>query len=117
MTEEQILASPMNDMINMSSVNTGLPVVIWIGEITGHDGPSLKASNTRGKFNFYDNFVITVDQDPQVITPRSVKLKSDEVEDIKNWIKLNYETLMLLWKHFETNEGDFIELLSKLNKL
>jgi hypothetical protein len=115
--EEQLLLSPMLEMANIASEDTGLPVVIWFGEVGGQHGPRIKASNIKGKFAKNDNFVLDVAKDPKVMTPRSVKLKEHEVQDIKDWIKLNYDELMELWKHFETGEGSTIELLSKLKKL
>jgi hypothetical protein len=117
LTEEQLLLAPMQEMANLASKTTGLPVVIWMGEIGGQHGPRIKASNLKGKFAAHDNFVLNVDKDPQVMTPKSVKLKADEVQDIKDWIKLNYDELMALWKHFETGEGDTLEYLAKLKKL
>jgi len=117
MTEEQILASPMLEMANLQTNFTGLPVVIWMGKIGGMHGPCIKVSNKKGGFAEDDNFVINVDKDPRVLTPKAVKLKGDEVEEIEDWIKLNYDALMNLWKHFEKGEGDFIQLLSKIKKL
>ncbi len=117
MTEEQILSAPMHEMVNLPPKNTGLPVVIWVGEVDGQHGPRIKVSNIKGKFAANDNFVMNVDKDPQVMTPKSVKLKEGEVQDVKDWIKLNYDELMALWQHFETGEGDVIELLQQLKKL
>lgn len=115
--EEQLLNAAMLEMANLAAADTGLPVVIWIGEIGGQHGPRIKASNLKGKFAPHDNFVLSVDKEPQVLTPSSMKLKEAEVQDIKDWIKLNYDELMELWRHFETGEGSTIELLSKLKKL
>ena len=117
MTEEQILASPMHEMANLPTGTTGLPTVIWMGEIGGQHGPRIKVSNMKGKFAAHDNFVVSVDKSPRVLTPKSVKLKGSEVEEIRDWIKLNYDELMVLWKCFETDTGDVVELLSKLKKL
>lgn len=115
--EDQLLQAPMQEMANLAPGTTGLPVVIWMGEIGGQHGPRIKASNIKGKFAANDNFVVSVDKEPRVLTPKSVKLKSSEIEEIEDWIKLNYVALMDLWKHFETGEGDTIEYLSKLKKL
>jgi len=116
MTEEQILAAPMMEMANLAPGDTGLSVVIWMGEVGGQHGPRIKASNVKGKFSS-DNFVINIDKEPRVLTPKSVKLKESEIEDIKDWIKLNYDALMDLWKHFETGVGSTIPLLNALKKI
>jgi len=117
MTEEQILASPMLEMASIPPSDTGLPTVVWMGKIGGMHGPRIKVSNKRGGFAEDDNFVINVDKDPRVLTPKSVKLKSSEVNEIEDWIKLNYDELLALWKHFESGNGSVLELLSKLKKL
>lgn len=115
--EDQLLKAPMLEMANLSPGDTGLSVVVWMGEIGGQHGPRIKVSNIKGKFSINDNFVVSVDKEPMVLTPKSAKLKNSEIEDVKDWIKLNYSELIDLWKHFESGEGSTIEYLSKLKKL
>ena len=117
------------EMANFYPDDTGLSTVIYFGEVGGQHGPRIKASNIRKTFAKFDNFTITVDKEPQVIHPEKAKLSSNEIEDIKDWIKLNYEQLMWLWKAHETgddvevyNNGkmqilDAIEILSMLKKI
>jgi hypothetical protein len=120
----------MNEMANLSSRRTGLPTFIWFGEIDGQHGPMIKVSNLPGKFAANDCFVFSVDRNPQVMTPSSAKLSSSVIADVKDWIRLNYDDLTLLWKIFETNEpvkerdptGEMVELdvediLMQLKKL
>ena len=70
-------------MANLAPKDTGLSVVVWMGEIGGLHGPRIKVSNIKGKFSSSDNFVVSVDKNPSVLTPNSAKLKSDEIEDVK----------------------------------
>lgn len=115
-TEAMILASPMNEMVNLSSKETGLAVVIWFGEVGGQHGPKIKVSNLKGKFAANDNFVISVDKDPVVLTMKSMKLSQAELNDVLDWVKLNYDDLMKLWCAYENDEPT-IEILANLKKI
>lgn len=115
--EEQILSAPMMEMANMPPSNTGLGYVIWLGKVGGQHGPRIKVSNTKGRFNEQSNFVISVSREPQVLTPSSRKIKMSELEDILDWVKLNYDLLMKLWQIYETGEGDAFAILNDLQKI
>lgn len=117
------------EMANLPIKRTGLSTIIYFGEVGGQHGPRIKASNVKGKFAKFDNFTITVDKEPRLVHPEKAKLSNDEIEDIKDWIKLNYEKLMWLWKTHETGDDvevlingktqilDAIEILSMLEKI
>lgn len=114
--EDAILLAPMLEMANLSSKDTGLSVFIWFGKVGGQHGPRIKISNTKGRFNETDNFVISVEKEPRILTTKSVKLKKQEVDDVIDWVKLNYDVLMKLWHAYENDEGT-IELLGMLKKI
>lgn len=112
-----ILESPMNEMANLYPQKTGLPVVIWFGEIGGQHGPRIKVSNFPGKFDQYKCFVLTVSKTPVNQTPESTKVKKSVEDEIKDWIVLNYEDLMVLWKIHETGDGDPEPVFARLKKV
>ena len=97
------------EMSNFYPKKTGLASVLFLGKVGGQHGPRIKVSNVRKTFAYNDNFTITVDKDPRIIYPEKVKLSKNEVEDIIDWIKLNYEKLLWLWKFHET--GDEVEVM------
>ena len=115
--ERRILRNPINEMANLNATTTGLPVTIWVGEVGGQHGPCIKVSNTPGKFDTSSNFVVAVARKPYTVTPRAVDLPMSTVEDIYDWISLNYEVLMELYTAFETGDGDTVEIMSRLQKL
>lgn len=115
--EKLIIESFIDEMANLPSADTGLGYVIWIGEVGGQHGPRVKVSNTRGKMNVNNCFVMSVARIPEVLTPRSCKISKSEVDNVSDWIKLNYNTLMELWKVYETGVGSTIKLQSKLHKI
>ena len=117
LSEEQILSLPMMEMSNLAPGTTGLPTVIWIGKIGGQHGPRIKVSNIKGKFAENDNFVVSISKNPQVLTPKYVKLKTTDVENIKDWIVINFDVLMELFDHFESGDGDTLEYLNRLMRI
>lgn len=117
MSEVDILVAPMNEMANLYPTKTGLPCVVWFGEVGGQHGPRLKVSNVPGKFAVDNNFVMAVTKEPKALTPKSAELSISKIDDVVDWIKLNYDELMELWKIHETGDGDADEVLSRLKKL
>ena len=115
--EKLVIESFLDEMANLPSADTGLGYFIWIGEVGGQHGPRVKISNSRGKMNTNNCFVMSVAKIPEVLTPRSCKLKKSEVDDISDWIKLNYVVLMDMWKVYETGTGSIIKLQDKLKKI
>ena len=97
------------EMANLQPIRTGLPTVIWFGEVGGQHGPRIKVSNTPGKYNTSSNFTITVDKEPKIPKRHEIKISNSDVELIFDWITLNYDLLMCLWKSFET--GNAVEVI------
>lgn len=121
LVEVQIDEFPMNEMANLYPTKTGIGRVLWLGEVGGQHGPRIKVSNTPGKFNNSDYFVLTVDTDPQPVTFKSgstnVKVSSKELDKIKSWVTKNHTVLIELWNIHETGDGDDQAILAKLEKV
>ena len=115
--EEAILSATMCEMANLFPNETGLERVIWFGEVGGQHGPRIKVSNIKGKFALDDNYVISVAKNPRVLTPKSMKINQSELDDLFDWVKINYDNLMKMWKIYESGNGDLIPLLSALKKI
>ena len=103
-------ANNMMEMANLTPDETGIPYVIWVGEVDGQHGPRIKVSNIKGKMSD-DCFVMSVSKQPMVLTPTNCKVAPDVVTDISDWIVLNYDILMQMWQMYETGDGD-LDLLS-----
>lgn len=70
--------------------------------------PFLLVSNFVGNFDFFDNFVVTIEENPAVLDKNKVKLHHDEVEQLKKWIRLNLEALKDLWQYnHEIDSGTY----------
>lgn len=115
--EQEILAAPMMEMANLYPTETGLERVIWFGEVGGQHGPRIKVSNVKGKFAINDNFVISVSKNPVVLTKSSMKIKQSELDDLFDWVILNYDKLMELWKIHESGDGLASTVISTLKKI
>jgi len=118
LAEQKIIeeANLMMEMANLSAKDTGLPYTIYIGRVGGQHGPRIKVSNVSGRMSD-DCFVVSIEQTPEVKTPKSVKVSAQVVKDVKRWIVLNLTTLLKLWQVYETGEGESIALLTKLKKI
>jgi len=114
--QQQLVEAELTEMANLAPDETGLKYVIWIGEVGGQHGPRIKVSNIKGKFAANDNFVMSISKDPANLTPKFSKISTDDIEDIIDWIKLNYDLLMKIWKAYETGSGT-IDLLNQLQKI
>ena len=115
--EKIILEAVMLEMANLYPTQTGLPVVVWFGEVGGQHEPRIKVSNTPGKFNRDSCFVLSVDKEPRVLTPKAAKIQQDKITDVIDWVKLNFDVLMKLWEIHESGDGDVEAELSKLRRL
>jgi hypothetical protein len=115
--QKTLVESTFFEMANWYPNDTGLNYVIWFGEVGGQHGPRIKVSNIKGTFAKHDNFVMSISKEPVNLTPKFTKISSDDVDDIKDWIKLNYAILMKLWEIYETGNGSAIEQQNKLEKL
>ena len=116
--EQEIIneANLMMEMVNLTPDETGIPYVIWLGRIGGQHGPRIKVSNKRGRM-IDDCFVMTVSKNPIIQTLKSDKISNDVVNDISDWIILNYDILMKLWDVYETGKGKSAPLLSQIKKI
>jgi len=118
LNEEMILIeSFLDEMANLNPNDTGFPYVIWIGTIGGQHGPRIKISNTKGRMNSTDCFVVDISKNPTVLTKKSCKLTTNQLDNLFDWIKLNYSVLMELYKAYETGTGSILELQAQLKKI
>jgi hypothetical protein len=115
--QQKILESFVVHMANLYPEDTGLPVQIWIGKIGGHHGPRIKVSNIPGKSPQLDGFVMSISEEPRVLTPQTCKLKQRDIDDISDWIKLNYDELFKAYKQFETDNQEVLYTLKTFKKL
>lgn len=122
--EYKLVNATLHEMANLYPVDTGVKYPMWFGEVGGQHGPRIKVSNIVRKFDSSDNFVVSVSQTPRLLTPRFCKITSAELEDVFDWIKLNYDILMRMWDIHENmgisanNPNDRIpDLLNQLKNI
>jgi hypothetical protein len=84
------------EMSNKHPEETGLKNLIHVMYAANvKHGPRVKVSNTGGKWNESDNFTVTVEHNPRVIG--NSKIKSEHLQDVIDWVKLNHEHLHKVW--------------------
>ena len=92
----------MSVLTSLSKSETGLPMVVWI-EVkrpSEHQTPRMQFSNSERNGLLPNSLVpISLDKDCPRILVDGVKLNipNKDLEDLKRWIKSNYEGLMKVW--------------------
>ncbi|MCK9371218.1 hypothetical protein M0R04_15000 [Candidatus Dojkabacteria bacterium] len=94
---------PLEEMANLYKDDTGLEYPIWIGRVGGQHGPRVKVSNIKGKWRANNNFVVSVSENPKVLTPNSCNINNTDVNLVFTWIVTNLDDILLLWWLFEHN--------------
>jgi hypothetical protein len=98
---EKSLEKDNLDLFEMSNIRpeyTGLTMVIYIGpQFNPKHGPRIKVSTTYGEKVGSSFFVITINDEPKVIGDTG-DIKQTDVSKAKEFIKLNKETLLQLWR-------------------
>lgn len=110
-TEEELY-----EMARIQQANSGIPFIMFAStklSVNSRHGPRIKISNVKGTFSAIDNFVVTIDHEPQLIAG-TCKFKKSDLEDIIDWIKLNYDTLMKYWNNAYDDDVNFYHELVKL---
>ncbi len=102
------------EMTNLASKHTGLDYPIFVsGKGGAKHGPRIKVSNTKGKFDFDDSFSMSIEHDPQKRAGQ-VKIPSDHVEKVKDWIRLNHDFLHKMWHSDTMDSEDHVNGLKKI---
>lgn len=104
------------EMARVQKADSGIACIMWVSTkdyVNGSHGPRLKVSNIPDKFSRDDNFVVTISKQPIVVAgrPKYTQLK---VEDIKDWIILNYNALIKYWNDEYEGDSDFYRELKKV---
>lgn len=104
------------EMARVKESDSGIPVVIYVStkqSVKERHGPRIKVSNIKNTFSDADTFAIDISKNPAPIAGK-VKLKHDEVEDICDWIKLNYDALMKYWNDEYSSDAMFFAEIKSL---
>ena len=105
------------EMANFGGAVTGIEnVIVWASQAQDgakRHGPRIKvSSHYTSKAKADDFFVLSIQDDPQVVAGESF-LKTDDLQDIKDWVVLNKEALMKFWNG-ELLTDEFLKLLAKV---
>jgi len=111
-----ISESQLNEMARVREIYSGIPYHIYVSTklpVKGLHGPRIKVSNIKGTYSSTDNFVVTISKDP-VNKAGTPKCSDVQLEDIKDWVKLNYKQLMKYWNKEYKNDDDFYAEIIKI---
>jgi hypothetical protein len=117
LNDVSLTEAELMEMASFRPNRTGIErTIIWMGP--KHEGPSKHGPRVKVSANYTTNvkpgdlFVLTVSKDP-VIVAGVCNLKTDTLEDIKDWIKINYDVLLQFWNY----QIDDDTVKEKVNKL
>jgi hypothetical protein len=116
--EEQciITESELYEMARIQKKDSGINVMIYASTkdvVKGRHGPRIKVSNIIGTFSDSDNFSVSIAHEPQIMSGKS-KLGNSTVEDIFDFVKINYEALMKYWNNSYESDSDFYTELKQI---
>ena len=93
---------------------TKLPVNIWLSIKTKgkHNKPRLKIQNNKldTLSSISDLIPVSIEDEPEILIDKKIKISNSEIQYIKSWIKLNKENLLKFWNQ-EIDFEDLIEVL------
>lgn len=97
------------EMARVDPSLSGINVVIFVSSkqyVDGKHWARIKVSNVPGKYSKDDNFSISISKTPKIVAGKS-KLKNSDLEDVYDWIILNYTVLMDYWNDKYSDIGKF----------
>ena len=105
---------------SLSKGETGLPMVVWIEvkRASERQTPRMQFSNSERNGLLPKSLVpISLDKEHPHIMVDGVKLNipNKDLEDLKRWIKSNYEGLMKVWNG-NLSPFQFMGLMTKLDR-
>ena len=106
----------LQEMARVNSDFSGINVIMFVSSkeyVKNKHGPRVKISNIKNTFSENNNFSITISKNPILIAGKC-ELKKDDFDDICDFIKINYETLMKFWNEEFDDESDFYSKLIKI---
>jgi len=111
-----ITEAELYEMARVRPKDSGLSCMLFVSSktyVNGKHGPRIKVSNIPDTFSADDNFAISITHEP-VLVAGKCKFKDAELENIFDWIKVNYEALMRYWNDQYESDADFYAELTKV---
>lgn len=104
------------EMARIDPSLSGTRVVIFVSSrqyVKGKHWARIKVSNVYGKYSADDNFSVSISKKPIIVAGKR-KIKESDLDDVYDWIKLNYEVLMKYWNDQYTDVLDFSSKLKQI---
>ena len=115
MNKAQKLLFSLDEMANLRTTDTGLPVVLFAGPDpkVGHKGIRIKVSKSySNKYDPNDTFVMYIDSNTVKITGNTGELSQKDITTIKDYFTLHIEDFKKYW-NMEIDDTDLRGLLKK----
>lgn len=102
------------ELANLDKFDTGLPMMVWIGEKRGPHGPRVKVARTYNHRTIAgDSFSVSIVDKPKIVAGDQGVISNKDVKKVINWILLNKTMLLQYWDS-KIITREMFELLQKL---
>lgn len=104
------------EMARVKPKDSGIPWIIFISSkdyVKQKHWARIKISNVKGTFSENDNFVVSISQQPKVLAGKA-KMKQTELDDIFDWVVLNYDVLIKYWNEQFDSDAELYQQLRKI---
>ena len=111
--------SEIMEMARVQEDDSGIPAMIYVSTkqaVKERHGPRIKISNLQNTFSDTDNFAVDIAKEPHVRAGK-VRIKNSELEDIFDWVKLNYVPLMKYWHDEYRSDAAFYAEIKSLKEV
>lgn len=101
------------EMTNIRPSRSGLPMVIWVQPDTGRSkhGPRIIVQSKHGnKVDVLNLVSVTISKNPEI---KAGLLSNDDFKIVKNFILLNYDNLIKLWKD-KISPANFVNIMKRM---
>lgn len=95
----------LTEMANYYQDETSLPVIVWIDDIgverrNRHNHPRIKIQNNYStKVQQGETISILIDDKQPKILAGKAKIKQQDLNEVFEWVKKNYNVLIKYWRH------------------
>lgn len=102
-------------MANILPTYSGLPMNIWIYPKKNKEFPRIKVQKSYSPKVSSALFDVTIENEPKLVGNKG-RIKKQDIERVKKFIKLNFDVLMDYWNHNELNLINIFERIKRVNK-
>ena len=112
LTADEIEELKSYDATSYSMRRIGLPYVVWVYTYKTESSPIVKITKPSSK----SHIIVSLQGDPEIIEGKGLESFDDDIDNIENWIRQNWDNLLAYWTH-EIDSYELSEILSNAERI